>query len=73
MAPIHGSFPLMQDAHPAPPGALATDESALVEALRTGDPVAFETMVRLYAGRMLAVARRLVSNDEDARDFHNDR
>jgi RNA polymerase sigma-70 factor (ECF subfamily) len=62
----------MQDAHPAPPGALATDEAALVEALRAGDPEAFETMVRLYAGRMLAVARRLVVNDEDARDVVQD-
>ena len=29
-------------------------------------------MVRLYAGRMLAVARRLVGSDEDARDVVQD-
>jgi RNA polymerase sigma-70 factor (ECF subfamily) len=64
----------MQDARPAvPPQAGAHDEEAtLVEALRAGDPQAFETMVRLYAGRMLAVARRLVGSDEDARDVVQD-
>jgi RNA polymerase sigma-70 factor, ECF subfamily len=44
------------------------DEKALLEALRSGDETAFETMVRLYGGRLLAVARRLTHNDEDARD-----
>jgi RNA polymerase sigma-70 factor (ECF subfamily) len=44
------------------------DEKALLEALRAGDESAFETMVRLYGGRLLAVARRLTRNDEDARD-----
>ena len=65
----------MPDARPAPQapaGAINDDETALVEALRAGDPKAFETMVRLYAGRMLAVARRLVGNDEEARDVVQD-
>ena len=44
------------------------DENALLEALRAGDEWAFETMVRLYGGRLLAVARRMTRNDEDARD-----
>src|SRR5687767_13735229 len=44
------------------------DEKALVEALRAGDEWAFETMVRQFGGRLLAVARRLTRNDEDARD-----
>ena len=44
------------------------DEKALVEALRTGQEWAFETMVRLHGGRLLAVARRFTRNDEDARD-----
>ena len=65
----------MSDAQPASQataGATNDDESALVAALRAGDPKAFETMVRLYAGRMLAVARRLVGNDEEARDVVQD-
>jgi RNA polymerase sigma-70 factor (ECF subfamily) len=65
----------MSDAQPAPQapaGAVNDDETALVEALRAGDAKAFETMVRLYAGRMLAVARRLVGNDEEARDVVQD-
>jgi RNA polymerase sigma-70 factor (ECF subfamily) len=64
----------MQDAQSAvpPPAGANGDEVGLVEALRAGDPRAFETMVRLYAGRMLAVARRLVGNDEEARDVVQD-
>lgn len=64
----------MQDAQPAAPPQAGgqDDENALVQALRAGDPQAFETMVRRYAGRMLAVARRLVGNDEDARDVVQD-
>ena len=44
------------------------DESALVGRLRAGDEAAYETMVRAYGGRLLSVARRLLGNDEDARD-----
>src|SRR6266545_3024289 len=44
------------------------DERALLEALRAGQESAFETMVRVYGGRLLAVARRITRNDEDARD-----
>jgi RNA polymerase sigma-70 factor (ECF subfamily) len=36
--------------------------------LRAGDEQAFEALVRVYGGRMLAVARRLVRNDDDAQD-----
>ncbi len=46
-----------------PPSAL--DEAALVERLKAGDDVAFEVMVREYAPRLLAVARRLLNNNED--------
>jgi RNA polymerase sigma-70 factor (ECF subfamily) len=64
----------MQDAQSAAPqpGTAAGDETVLVDALRAGDPRAFETMVRQNAGRMLAVARRLVGNDEEARDVVQD-
>jgi len=44
------------------------DEKALLAALRAGHEWAFETMVRLFGGRLLAVARRFTRNDEDARD-----
>jgi RNA polymerase sigma-70 factor, ECF subfamily len=43
-------------------------EAQLVTALRAGDETAFETLVRLHGGRMLAVAKRFLPGDEDARD-----
>src|SRR5580765_207911 len=46
----------------------AVDEKSLLEALRSGHESAFETMVRVYGGRLLSVARRITQNDEDARD-----
>lgn len=45
-----------------------SDERSLVRALRRGDEVAFESLVRLYGGRMLAVARRMLRSEDDARD-----
>lgn len=49
--------------------ALAPDvEHTLVEALRAGDVAAFESTVRQYGGRMLAVAKQLLKNDTDAQD-----
>lgn len=54
----------MSDSKPA----LPIDESALLDALKAGDEDAYETVVRVYGGRLLAVARRLVLNEEDARD-----
>jgi RNA polymerase sigma-70 factor (ECF subfamily) len=47
---------------------LAVDETALVAALQAGHEWAFETMVRVYGGRLLAVARRFTRSDEDAQD-----
>jgi RNA polymerase sigma-70 factor, ECF subfamily len=52
--------------------ASAADEQELLTALRGGDAAAFETLVRLYGGRMLAVARRLVGSEEEARDVVQD-
>ena len=46
----------------------AIDDQALLAALRAGHEWAFETMVHLYGGRLLAVARRFTRNDEDAQD-----
>jgi RNA polymerase sigma-70 factor, ECF subfamily len=44
------------------------DDRQLLMALRGRDEQAFELLVRVYGGRMLAVARRFVRNDEDAQD-----
>ena len=44
------------------------DERALVAALKRGDEAAFETLVRVYGPRLLAVARRLLRDDDAARD-----
>jgi len=48
------------------------DERTIVARLRSGDEAAFELLVRRYSGRMLAVARRLVRDEEDARDSVQD-
>ena len=48
------------------------DEASLVAQLRAGDEAAFEQVVRAYGGRLLAVARRIVGSDEDARDVVQD-
>ena len=48
------------------------DETALIAQLRAGDEAAFEQVVRQYGGRLLAVARRIVSTEEDARDVVQD-
>ena len=45
------------------------DESALIGRLRAGDQQAFEMLVRTFGGRLLAVARRFVRNEEDAKDI----
>ena len=53
--------------HDAAPVA-APDDRTLVGALRAGHEWAFEELVRSQGGRLLAVARRICRNDEDARD-----
>jgi RNA polymerase sigma-70 factor (ECF subfamily) len=44
------------------------DETEWVRQLQNGNDDAFERLVRTFGGRMLAVARRYVSNEEDAKD-----
>jgi RNA polymerase sigma-70 factor (ECF subfamily) len=51
--------------------APAVDEAALVARLRAGDDNAFEQLVRTQGGRMLAVARRFLS-EADAEDAVQD-
>jgi len=48
------------------------DETALVARLRAGNEAAFEQVVRQYGGRLLAVARRIVGTEEEARDVVQD-
>ena len=52
---------------PASEDAREQEEKLLVR-LRAGEDAAYETLLRLHTGRMLAVARRFLSSDEDARE-----
>jgi RNA polymerase sigma-70 factor, ECF subfamily len=47
----------------------AIGERDLVRRLREGDDDAFETLVREFAPRMLAIARRFVPDGQDAQDL----
>jgi RNA polymerase sigma-70 factor (ECF subfamily) len=51
-----------------PGGAGAVEEAALLGRLRRGESSAFEVLVRTHAPRMLAVARRLLGDEDEARD-----
>ncbi len=46
----------------------ASEDSALLAGLRSRDDQAFETLVRTYGGRLLAVARHLMRDEADAQD-----
>ena len=48
------------------------DDASLVSRLRAKDESAFETLLRVYMARLLAVARRFLKNEEDARDAVQD-
>jgi RNA polymerase sigma-70 factor (ECF subfamily) len=43
-------------------------EQALPDALRAGDPQAFEDLVRRNTPRLLSVTRRILKNDDEARE-----
>lgn len=43
-------------------------EQELLRRLRVGEPAAFEALVRMEAGRLLAVTRRILRHEEEARD-----
>jgi RNA polymerase sigma-70 factor, ECF subfamily len=54
-----------------PMGSLERDlesDASLLSRLRSGEPQAFEMLVRTHTPRLLAVARRLLRNEEDAKD-----
>lgn len=44
------------------------DQAVLADALRRGDPEAYEQLVRDDTPRLLAVARRILRNEDDARE-----
>ena len=48
------------------------EESELIHRLRAGDEAAYESLVREHSGRMLAIARRFFSSDQDAADAVQD-
>lgn len=48
--------------------AVLAEETRLLEALRGGREEAFEQLVRIHSGRMLSVCRRILRNDEEAKD-----
>ncbi len=58
-------------ASPAP-GGMINEEATLLAQMQAGDADGFETCVRLYCGRLLVVARRILGNEEDARDALQD-
>lgn len=57
---------------PAPPIVSLDDQDALVAGLRAGDQAAYEEVVRRYSPRLLAAARRILQNEEDAREALQD-
>jgi RNA polymerase sigma-70 factor (ECF subfamily) len=48
------------------------DDEPLLSRLRAGEPAAFEELVRAETGRLLAVTRRILPTEEDARDAVQD-
>jgi RNA polymerase sigma-70 factor (ECF subfamily) len=56
-----------------PPGpAAATSDAELVRRLKAGDEAAYETVVRTLGGRLLAVARRFLQDEDLAKDAVQD-
>ena len=51
----------------APPPA-DPDEALLLSRLRAGEDAAYETLLRLHTARMLAVARRFLASEDEARE-----
>ncbi len=53
-------------------GEAPPDDGALLERLRAGEEAAYEELVRGHGGRLLAVARRFLRSEDDARDAVQD-
>ncbi len=54
------------------PASIPPDEVALLARLRAGEGTAYEEWVRASAPRVLAVARRLLRNEDDAQEVSQD-
>jgi RNA polymerase sigma-70 factor (ECF subfamily) len=50
------------------PGTSVPNDADLVTGLRAGDPDVFEAIVRAQGPRLLSVTRRILKDDEEARD-----
>jgi RNA polymerase sigma-70 factor (ECF subfamily) len=67
--------PFLKGQYPSIGSAAMSREEAdreLVAQLQRGDDLAYESFVRQHGGAMLAVARRMLRNDEDAREAVQD-
>jgi len=62
----------MEDMAPDTRSLPALDEPTLLARMQAGDEDSFDACVRTYCGRMLIVARRILGNEEDARDAVQD-
>ena len=62
----------MEHAVPSGQSRSDDDQSALLARMIAGDNTAFEAFVRIYSGRLLVVARRILRNEEDANDAVQD-
>jgi RNA polymerase sigma-70 factor (ECF subfamily) len=51
---------------------LRPDESKFIARLKAGDADAYEELVRLYSGRLIALARQILGDDDLARDAVQD-
>ena len=51
---------------------LRPDESQFIARLRVGDADAYEELVRLYSGRLIALARQILGDEDLARDAVQD-
>jgi len=51
---------------------MVAEEAVLLAGLRAGEEQAFEKLVREHSGRLLAVAKRLLGNEDDASDALQD-
>lgn len=49
-----------------------SDEALLVRRLRANEEDAYRDFLRIYGGRLLAVARRMMRDEENARDCVQD-
>ena len=50
----------------------AAEDAALLARLRGGDSSAYDDLVRTHTGRMLAVTRRILNSEDDAKDAVQD-